>query len=408
MITKEKIDAWVTEHNVWRTECMNLIASENAFSADVKKHLSSDLVQRYGNYLGRDLTDRRYTGSKFVKEIELALDEIAKDVFGASEVELRAISGHVAGLAVIMAVCKPGDMVMEIDGGDGGHGLAIKAAKCPLVQLDIHTLPFDPVAFNVDAAATVRFIRENKPRLVILGSSNFLFPNPVKEIAQSLADSPETILGYDASHVMGLLACGEFQKPLEEGAHVVFGSTHKTLPGPQGGLIYSNDSELMDAIATAVYPGIVTNHHLMRSPSLALALLEMKHNPGYARQVIANARALGLALHQRGIPVVAVDRGVTNSHTVLIQVAEFGSGREIARRLEDANILTSYTRLPKALGVEGIRFGSNEATRMGAVEQDMEQAAEIIAQVIKGSLSPEAATGPVKDWAQQFRQIHFV
>jgi len=103
-------------------------------------------------------------------------------------------------------------------------------------------------------------------------------------IAESLP--AETVLAYDASHVFGLLACGEFQDPLREGAHVVFGSTHKTLPGPQGGLIIGNEIALMDAIGTAVYPAIVTNHHLMRSPALAVALLEMQAHPDYAQQVI--------------------------------------------------------------------------------------------------------------------------
>jgi len=407
MLTTHQISQWITDHEAWRKQCMNLIASENALSPAVRDALDNDLVQRYGNYLGRDLTNRRYSGSRFIQRIEVGLEEIVQEIFGASEVELRAISGHVAGLAVIMATCKPGDTVLEIAGEDGGHRLAAKAVESPLIDLDVLPIPFDAKAYNVDVDATCKLIDEVEPRLIILGSSNFLFPNPVKELRSYLGDSSEIVLAYDASHVFGLIACGFFQDPLREGADVAFGSTHKTLPGPQGGLIISNNSNLMDTISVAVYPGVVTNHHLMRSPALGIALLEMKNNPGYAQQVILNAQALGRGLHKRGLKVVASDQGYTQSHTLLVATAGYGTGREIAGKLEGADIMCSYTKLPESYGTEGIRMGTSEVTRLGAKEEDMDAAVNIILDVLNGAVEPEEARETVHAWAERLVEMQY-
>jgi glycine hydroxymethyltransferase len=407
MLTASRITALVAEHEAWRSRCMNLIASENALSPAVRRYLSSDFVQRYGNYLGRDLTDRRYAGNRYVQQIEVALDELVREMFGATEVELRAISGHVAGLAVIMATCRPGDTVVELASADGGHCMAEKAARSSLIELQAVPLPFDPLRYNVDAQATCSLIVERQPRLVIIGSSNWLFPAPIREIAACLPKSPRTVLAYDASHVFGLLACGQFQDPLREGAAVVFGSTHKTLPGPQGGLIISNDAGLMGAVATAVYPGIVTNHHLMRAPALALALLEMRAHPGYGCQVVRNAQALARGLTDHGLAVVGADHGYTRSHTVMASVAEHGRGRTIAALLEEADVMISYARLPAPLGTEGIRLGTSEVTRLGAVEADMEIAAEIVAGVVQGKVAPSVARDLVHAWAERLPGIRY-
>jgi glycine hydroxymethyltransferase len=405
--TPAGIAALVDEHEAWRAQCMNLIASENALSPAVRGQLATDLVQRYGNYAGRDLDNRRYRGSRYVNEIEVALTDIVRDLFGASEVELRAISGHVAGLCVIMALCRPGDTVVELDGTSGGHRLAAKAAESPLIDLNIVPLPFRGEDYCVDAQATCELIVATQPRLVILGSSNFLFPDPIREIAACLKDAPKTVLAYDASHVMGLIACGEFQAPLAEGAHIIFGSTHKTLPGPQGGIIFCNDSSLMDAVSLAVYPGAVTNHHLMRAPALAIALLEMQANPGYGAQVIRNAQALGAALTERGLSVVAAHRAYTRSHTILLRTEGIGTGMAVSKALEAADIMTSHQGLPESLGGEGVRLGTAEVTRLGAVEADMATAAAIIADVLTGGLAPDQAKAAAHAWAERLPGLSF-
>jgi glycine hydroxymethyltransferase len=381
--TRAQLGQLVTQHEGWRARCLNLTASENVLSPAVHAALDSDLVHRYADYTGRDLSARRYRGTRFVVEIEREVERLAKDVFRAEFVELRPLSGHIAGIGVVMAFCRPGDIVLEIGREGGGHREAGKFSGSELIDLDVRHLPFDPARYNVDAVAAAELVERLQPRMVILGSSNFLFPHPVREMRQALDGVPGGLLVYDASHVLGLVAAGRFQDPLSEGADVVFGSTHKTFPGPQGGIVYSNRSDLMDRVSEVVYPGLVTNHHPFRLPALGVALTEMIAWGGaYADQVIANTQALGAALSAAGIPCVSAEGLYSRSHTILLRVAEFGSAEMIARRLEDASIITTAVTLPEDLGSGGIRIGMQEMTRRGLTHSELPRVGQMIADAI--------------------------
>jgi glycine hydroxymethyltransferase len=374
----------IARHEAWRALCLNLIASENVLSPAVHAALDSDLVHRYADYTGRDLSARRYRGTRFVVEIEREVERLAREVFRAELVELRPLSGHLAGISVLMALCHPGDIILEIGRDGGGHREAGKFTGSELIDLDIRHLPFDPARYNVDAAAAAELVARLRPRLVILGSSCFLFPHPVREIRQALGGVSDGLLVFDASHVLGLVAAGRFQDPLTEGADVVFGSTHKTLPGPQGGIVYSNRPDLMERVSEVVYPGLVTNHHPFRLPALGVALTEMIAWGGaYADQVIANAQALGEALSAVGIPCVSVEGLYSRSHTILLRVAEFGPAEMVARRLEDASIITTAATLPEELGGGGIRIGTQEMTRRGLTDAEIPRVARMIADAIR-------------------------
>ena len=376
----------LSRHEAWRANCLNLIASENVLSPAVHAALDSDLIHRYADYTGRDLGARRYRGTRYVVEIEREVNRLARQVFRAEHVELRPIAGHLAGAAVLMALCKPGDTVLEIGRDGGGHREAGKFAGSELVTLDVRYLPIDARRYNVDAAAAAKLIVETRPRVVILGSSNFLFPHPVREIRDALAALPESFLVYDASHVMGLIAGRRFQDPLREGADIVFGSTHKTLPGPQGGIVFTNRPDLMAHISDVVYPGLVTNHHPFRLPALGVALTEMlEFGPAYADQVIGNSQALGVALTALGVSCVT-DGSLppdgprySASHTLLLRVSEFGTADVVAERLEAAGIITTGGLLPDSLGGQGIRVGTQEMTRRGLRETDAPRVARLIA-----------------------------
>jgi glycine hydroxymethyltransferase len=261
--------------------------------------------------------------------------------------------------------------------------------------MTVHDIPFDGERYNVDVAATLDLIESTKPRLVIVGSSNFLFPHPVRELVDAVHDH-DGFFAYDGSHVMGFLAAGQFQDPLREGADVVFGSTHKTFPGPQGGIIFSNRDDIMASITTSVR-SLVGNHHPSRIPGMVVALLEMKRfGRAYMDAVRVNAQDLGNALAREGVPCVAVDGRFSDSHCVLARVTEFGSGTELALRLEEAGIITTSTLLPDVQGPQGIRLGVQEITRLGADEQTIAVIARLIADVIGGrrpltSISKDAA-----------------
>jgi len=405
---RQRMIQLLAAHETWRSQTINLIASENALSPTVRGALQSDLLQRYADYTGRDLAARRYRGNRYIEQIEREAVHIAQETFRAEQVELRPISGHVAGAAVLMGLCRPGDLVLEPGRDGGGHREGGKFASSALVPLRIETLPFDPARYNVDVGVTLRLIAERRPRLVILGSSNFLFPHPVAAIAAALKAYPETYLIYDASHVMGFLAAGRFQDPLREGADLVFGSTHKTLPGPQGGIIFSNRCDLLEPISTATYPALVTNHHPFRIPALALALLEMQQWGGaYMDQVTANAQALGGALEAQGVPCVRVEGRYSCSHTILACVVQFGSGADLAVRLEQAGLITTAAHLPEFWGTEGIRIGVQEITRLGATEEDMSLVACWIADALRGTRAPGAIAQDTAGYAAQLGPVRY-
>jgi glycine hydroxymethyltransferase len=395
-------------HERWRASCLNLCAAENALSPAVRRLLNSDLTQRYGDYTGRDLRARRYFGTRDVVELEDAVASLAAQVFRSRYVELRPLSGHTAGNAVMMSLCQPGDLVLELGRHSGGHRLATKLAASPLISLRVEFLPFDPVAFNVDVERTLNLVHQHRPRLIILGASNFLFPSPVRELAEGLREYPETVLAYDASHVLGLIAGGHFQDPLAEGAQVVLAGTQKSFPGPQGGLIYSDSEDMMEAVSSSLYPSLISNHHLARLPSLGLALLEMKSwGAAYADQVIRNARALGAVLAVRGVPVVAADRGYTASHTILLATAKLGEAEGLGRRLEEANVIVTSIRLPETLGGSGLRVGVAEVTRRGADEALMDEIAQILSDILLSRQSTNQVRAQVEVLTKHLQGFRF-
>ena len=326
----------VTAHEQWRGGCLNLVASENIHSPLLGRFLASDLSGRYGDYSGRDLRRRRYQGTRYITEIEELADRLARSMFGARYVELRPLSGHLAAVAAILALARPGDMVLEVDRNGGGHRTAGKLSASTHFPLVVRGLPFDPHEHTVDAERTVALMRELRPRLVILGSSTFLFPHPVSAVADAARELGETVVTYDGAHVLGLIAAGRFQAPLAEGAHVLVSSTHKVFPGPQGGLILSDDETLITEISEAVHPGLVANHHLAHVAALA------------------------------------------------------------ADQLEAAGIITTVCALDASLGGAGLRLGVQEITRMGATPPVIDDVADLIAEVLIRRRSPEGITPKVR------------
>lgn len=398
---RDEIFDLLERHEALRASSLNLVAAENSMSPVVRSVLASDLAQRYGDYTGRDLRDRRYLGTHYIAELEVVVEDLACEVFGAKYVELRPVSGHIAGNCVMMALCKPDDLVLELGRPEGGHRIATKFAAAPLIDLEVEYLPFDDQAFNIDVERTLELVRRRAPRLIIVGASNFLFPIPLKALAAGLQEYPETILVYDASHVLGLIAGCAFQQPLDEGALLIVAGTQKSFPGPQGGLIYTNSEFLIETISAAVHPAMISNHHLARLPSLGIALLEMKlWGADYANQVIRNSQALAKALVEQDVPLIGAGNHYTESHTVLIITNVPGPSDQLGRRLEKAGIIASTIRLPESYGGAGLRLGTNEVTRRGATETHMREVARLVADVLIARRSVEEVNKEVRALAE--------
>lgn len=397
----------VDAHEAWRRTTINLIASENVISPAVRHVLDSDLEGRYADYPGRDLRERRYRGNRYIVELEELAQELAMQAFGASQVELRPLAGHLAGVAVVIGLCRPGDTVLEIGRDGGGHREVGRLSTSPLAPVGVRYLPFDGHRYNVDVDATLDLIRDVRPRLVILGSSNFLFPHPVAELVEAVHDVGG-LLVFDGSHVMGFLAARRFQDPLAEGADIVFGSTHKTFPGPQGGIIFGNRPDVMDAAVAALVPALVTNHHPFRMPGMAVALAEMLAFGGaYMDAVRANARNLGDELERQSVPVVRVDGRCTDSHCLLARVGAFGPASDVAERLEQAGVITTSALLPEVQGGEGVRIGVQELTRLGADRSTMEGVARVFADAAAGRRSSQVLASESADITASLGPIRF-
>lgn len=403
------IRAIVKQQDEWRgTRTINLIASENVQSPAVRELQNNDFMARYaeGHPNRNGEVNRYYQGTQYIDQIETMARLEMIDLANAKQADVRPISGNNANTAIALAYLRGGDPVIVNSTAAGGHishntvgvfgrriqnrgrSLNLSAEK----PIPLHFFPLAEDMWHLDVQKSVDLIEQVSPRMVVLGKSLFLFPEPLTEIAEVCRAKGIPVL-YDAAHVLGLLLGGQFQDPWREGATWVTASTHKTFPGPQRGVIISNlgpedEEKYWPAADRGVFPGSSSNHHLHTLPALIVAIREAKaHGKAYAAQIVANAQALGKALDAAGIKVEAKEFGFTRSHQIAVNVAEHGSGVEIAQRLEANDIIVNYNMLPwdtDPRNPSGLRIGVPEMTRFGMKEADMERLAELVAGIIKG------------------------
>jgi len=372
-------------HHAWLNECLPMIASENVTSHLVREVLASDLSHRYAEGLPGK---RFYQGCKYIDELEDLAINLAKKLFGAKFVNVQPTSGVIANLATYHAFLKPRDKLLSLAVLAGGHISHSRISAAGVMDLNVSTFPFDANEMNIDVDKAKKLILQEKPKMLLFGASVLLFPHPVNELREA-AKSVGALIAYDAAHVLGLIAGKEFQQPLKEGADVMPSSRHKTFPGPQGGIIFSMNEGHAKKIDKAVFPGLVSNHHIHHLAGLAIALAEMlEFGEAYARQIVKNARALGEALYALDFDVLCEHKGFTSSHQLVVDVKKFGGGTPVAERLEQENIIINKNLMPyddinTAQNPGGIRIGVQELTRLGMREGEMKQVAEFINKAVK-------------------------
>ncbi|MCD6378191.1 MAG: glycine cleavage system protein T [Planctomycetes bacterium] len=416
----------------WRQrECINLIPSEQTASPMVRLLSIMDPAFRYAEHRRlKALYDTDvfyYQGTDFIKEVELLLEAEMRQYLGCSLVETRLISGQMANATVFSA------MVDYINRADrkteprrigyvmnnhimkGGHlSSQPMGALRDFIAYDPRTDRPAVVSFpvlkdnpyKIDLPACKELIARYKPELIILGKSVVLHPEPVAAIRSFVEElSLDTIIMYDMAHVLGLVG-PYFQQPFKEGVDVVTGSTHKTFFGTQRGIVAANFPEqhprypLWEAIRKRTFPGAVSNHHLGTMLGLLMAAYEMNYfKDEYQKNVISNAKAFASALKRCGLDVAGdPDVSYTETHQVVINVG-YSRGPEIARKLEENNIIVNYQASPAEEGFTAagsLRMGVAEMTRFGLTEKDFETVAELIAEVI-------LKDKPVKDKVKEFR-----
>jgi glycine hydroxymethyltransferase len=403
------ISEQVERHHEWFSKCLPMIASENVISPIAREMLLSDFGDRYAEGWPRE---RYYQGLIYVDEVEERVIALARKLFRVRHADPRPISGTVANMAVYFALLEPGDIMTSVALSHGAHISSAKFGAAGMRGVHNVNYPFDVERMSIDVDETAKLIRQVKPAVAAFGQSVFLFPTPLRELQDAFQDAGCRVW-YDGAHVLGLIAGGKFQDPLHEGADVLTGSTHKTLPGPQHGILLSDreDEKLIKQLKRAVFPGVVSNHHLHAMAALGVTLAEfLEFGRDYADQIVRNAKALAGALHERGIRVLAEKHGFTESHTIALDVVAQGGGAKVAADLERANIITNKNLLPwdtSPVKPSGVRLGTQELTRLGMKEAQMREAADLIARVaIKGEPPGRVATD-VGALRQEFRTVHY-
>jgi len=403
------IEEIVARQNRWRqTETINLIASENTPSEAVRRVQNSDFMGRYaeGHPNEGEKINRYYQGTRYIDEIERMVQAEILELFKARQADVRPISGNAANTAIALGFLRGGDTIIVNSTDAGGHishgsigvfgrriqvrGQSLKLGSPNAINL--HYLPLTEDHYHVDVPKTIELIDRVSPQLVVMGKSLFLFPEPVAEVAAFCRTKGIPLL-YDGAHVLGLIAGEQFQDPLREGATWMTGSTHKTFPGPQRGIILGNmdaetEKKYWPPADRGVFPGSSSNHHLHTLPALLVATREMKqYGRDYARQIVRNAQALGRCLDELGIPVEARDFGYTQSHTIAVNVSRWGGGVPVARQLEANDIIVNYNLLPgdaDPRNPSGLRIGVPEMTRFGMDERAMGELAQLMSDAIQG------------------------
>jgi len=400
----EDVTRSVRAHHKWFSESLPLIASENITSPAVRQLLATDFGHRYAE--GK-VGHRYYQGVKYIDEVEQYAIDLALKLFRAEHVNVQPVSGVNANIAAFFALSNRNDALMALDTSHGGHISHGTKSGPGIRHLRIVKHPFDYEEMNIDSDAMVTTIYEKKPKIVLFGASLFLFPHPVKEACDAAREVGAAIV-YDSAHVLGLIAGEQFQDPLDEGVDVMTGSTHKTFPGPQGGIIFSTRA-LADAIDDAVFPGTVSNHHLHHVAGLAVTLVEMlEFGKAYAQQTIENAKTLGAALYNHGFNVLCPDKEFTESHQIVLDV---GRASALAVALEEANIIANKNLLPwddhnAPENPSGIRFGTQELTRLGMKESEMKVVAGLVARVLNGE-APEKVKKDVVEFKSNYQEVEY-
>jgi len=385
-------------------ECFNLNPATNVMNPKAEALLASGIGSRPSlGYPG----DKYEMGLEAIEEIEVIAAQLCAEVFDAQFAEIRVASGAMANLYGFMATCKPGDTIIAPPATIGGHVTHHTAGCAGLFGLRIVEAPVHADGYTVDLDALRAIAKAEQPKLITIGGSLNLFEHPVAQI-RAIADEVGAKVMFDAAHQCGIIAGKAWSNPLAEGAHFMTMSTYKSLGGPAGGLIVSNDAEIAEALDHIAFPGMTANFDAAKSAALAVTMLDWRDfGRAYAAEMIAMAQALAEALDAQGVPVFRGTNGFTQSHQFAVLAERFGGGQTASKTLRQAGFLACGIGLPIAPvegDLNGLRIGTPELVRWGMTAQHADQMAAFIAQGLAGA---DIATD-VADWRQSFSELSFI
>ncbi len=385
-------------------ECFNLNPATNVMNPKAEALLASGIGSRPSlGYPG----DKYEMGLEAIEEIEVIAAQLCAEIFDANYAEVRVPSGAIANLYGFMATCKPGDTIIAPPASIGGHVTHHMAGCAGLYGLRTIDAPVFADGYTVDPDQLRALALKERPKLITIGGSLNLFEHPVAEI-RGIADEIGAKVMFDAAHQCGIIAGKAWSNPLAEGADFMTMSTYKSLGGPAGGLIVTNDAEMAKALDAIAFPGMTANFDAAKSAALAVTMLDWRDfGTGYAAEMIAMSRALAAALDAKGVPVFPGGEGFTNSHQFAVQAKAYGGGQTASKLLRQGGFLACGIGLPAAEvagDMNGLRFGTPELVRWGMTASD----AEPLASLIVRGLAGEQILAEVSDWRRSFATLHFM
>ena len=388
-------------------DCFNLNPATNVMNPAAEAALARGLGCRPSlGYPG----DKYEMGLEAIEEIEVICAELAAEIFRARYAEIRVFSGAMANLYGFMALTRPGDAIIAPPASVGGHVTHHGAGCAGLYGLVSHPAPVDADGYTVDLDALRDLALNVRPKLITIGGSLNLFPHPVSEI-RAIADEVGAKVLFDAAHQCGIIAGRAWANPLAEGAHLMTMSTYKSLGGPAGGLIVTNDAEIARRLDAIAFPGMTANFDAGRIAALAISLLDWReHGAAYAAKMIDVSRALAGSLAAAGLPVFGAGRGHTSSHQFAVEAAELGGGQAASKALRKAGFLACGIGLPVpevAGDMNGLRIGTPELVRWGVTEGHADELARLIAAALRSG-DPAHLAAETAAFRQTFDRLHFV
>ena len=385
-------------------DCFNLNPATNVMNPKAEALLSSGIGSRPSlGYPG----DKYEMGLEAIEEIEVIAAALCAEIFDAKFAEIRVPSGAIANLYGFMACCKPGDTIIAPPASIGGHVTHHIAGCAGLYGLRVIEAPVNADGYTIDLDRFRELARKERPRLITIGGSLNLFEHPVAEL-RAIADEIGARLMFDAAHQCGIIAGRAWCNPLSEGADFMTMSTYKSLGGPAGGLIVTNDADIARTLDAIAFPGMTANFDAAKSAALAVTMLDWRDfGKAYAAQMIALSQALANALEQEGVPLFKGRNGVTNSHQFAILAGEYGGGQTASKTLRKNGFLACGIGLPVAQvagDMNGLRIGTPELVRWGMTVDH----AQRLASLIKQALDDKGIGAEVSNWRQEFTRLCFM
>ena len=406
------VQKWIEElaqenHRLHDIEGINLNPATNILNPRAEKLLSSGMGSRAS--LGHP-GDKYETGLGAIEQIEIITQELACEVFGSTYAEFRVPSGAIANLYAFMATTEPHDTIIAPPASIGGHVTHHKGGSAGLYRLNTISAPVDETGYTIDIDALRKLAHEVKPKLITVGGSLNLFHHPIAQV-RAIADEVGAKVLFDAAHLCGMIAGKVWPQPLVEGAHLMTFSTYKSLGGPAGGLIVTNDDEIAQKLDAIAYPGLTANFDAAKTAALGITLQDWKSvGRDYAQMMVKTSQALAQHLQNLGVNIFASDKGFTTSHQFAILAAPYGGGQTAARRMGEAGLLACGIGLPieQVEGdLNGLRIGTPEIVRIGMKVEHMQDLAGFIARSLDTSVEPKSIQREITEWRKQFSGVHY-